>query len=117
MNALLAEQGELQEKIDAGEGWELDRQVEIALDELRRIDGILGQLLLLATAGQPDFLRPERVELEPFLEDLLIRWSGVAPRSWRLGPVAPGSVLADPNHPQMRVQRGKGIVGHLGAGG
>ncbi len=35
MNALLAEQAELQEKIEAEEGWELDRRVEIALDALR----------------------------------------------------------------------------------
>jgi ATP-binding cassette ChvD family protein len=35
MNALLAEQAELQEKIDAGDGWELDRRIEIALDALR----------------------------------------------------------------------------------
>ncbi|GBR04801.1 energy-dependent translational throttle protein EttA [Acetobacter oeni] len=35
MNALLAEQAELQEKIDAGDGWELDRKLEIALDALR----------------------------------------------------------------------------------
>ena len=35
MNTLLAEQSELQEKIDAEDGWELDRRVEIALDALR----------------------------------------------------------------------------------
>jgi ATP-binding cassette ChvD family protein len=35
MNALLAEQAELQEKIDAAEGWELERRIEIALDALR----------------------------------------------------------------------------------
>jgi energy-dependent translational throttle protein EttA len=35
MNALTAEQAELQEKIDAVEGWELDRHVEIAMDALR----------------------------------------------------------------------------------
>ncbi len=35
MNKLLAEQGDLQEKIDAEDGWELDRKVEIALDALR----------------------------------------------------------------------------------
>ena len=35
MNALLAEQGELQEKIDAADGWEMDRRIEIALDALR----------------------------------------------------------------------------------
>ena len=35
MNTLLGEQAELQERIDAGNGWELDRTVEIALDALR----------------------------------------------------------------------------------
>ncbi|HEY0526651.1 MAG TPA: energy-dependent translational throttle protein EttA [Stellaceae bacterium] len=35
MNDLIAEQGELQEKIDAVNGWELERTVEIAMDALR----------------------------------------------------------------------------------
>ncbi|MFQ5764669.1 MAG: energy-dependent translational throttle protein EttA, partial [Rhodospirillales bacterium] len=35
MNALLAEQGELQERIDAAAGWELERTIEIAMDALR----------------------------------------------------------------------------------
>ncbi|MEK9679349.1 MAG: energy-dependent translational throttle protein EttA [Rhodospirillaceae bacterium] len=35
MNALLEEQGELQEKIDAVNGWELERTIEIAMDALR----------------------------------------------------------------------------------
>lgn len=35
MTTLLAEQAELQEVIDAGNGWDLDRQIEIALDALR----------------------------------------------------------------------------------
>src|SRR5271167_1901003 len=35
MDALIAEQGELQEKIDQAEAWDLDRTVEIAMDALR----------------------------------------------------------------------------------
>ena len=35
MNTLLAEQADLQEKIDAEDGWELERRIEIALDALR----------------------------------------------------------------------------------
>lgn len=35
MDALLAEQAELQEKIDACNGWELERTIEIAMDALR----------------------------------------------------------------------------------
>ncbi len=35
MNALIEEQGELQEKIDACNGWDLERNVKIAMDALR----------------------------------------------------------------------------------
>jgi ATPase subunit of ABC transporter with duplicated ATPase domains len=35
MNALLAEQADLQDKIDAANAWDLSRQVEIAMDALR----------------------------------------------------------------------------------
>src|SRR5256885_17229551 len=34
-DALMAEMGELQEKIDAVDGWTLDNQLEIAMDALR----------------------------------------------------------------------------------
>ena len=35
MNALIEEQGELQEKIEAVDGWELERTVDVAMDALR----------------------------------------------------------------------------------
>lgn len=48
MNTLLARQGELQERIDALDAWDLDRQIEIAMDALRcppgdaRVDKLSG---------------------------------------------------------------------------
>ncbi|MFC3226285.1 energy-dependent translational throttle protein EttA [Marinibaculum pumilum] len=39
MNALIEEQGRLQEEIDAKNAWDLNRQVEIAMDALRCPDG------------------------------------------------------------------------------
>ena len=74
-----------------------DAELDVALDELARIDAIIARLLLLATADQPDFLKIEDVEIEPFLEDVFMRWSEVAPRAWRLGALAPGTVAADPD--------------------
>lgn len=46
MNNLLAEQGELQNEIEAGGGWDLDRKLEIAADALRLPDwdAIIGKL-------------------------------------------------------------------------
>src|SRR5947199_2302931 len=48
----------------------LARELDVALDELGRIDAIIERLLLLAAAGQPDFLQLDGVELETFLEDV-----------------------------------------------
>ncbi len=42
METLIAEQGELQEKIDAADGWDLQRTVEIAMDALRCPPGDAG---------------------------------------------------------------------------
>lgn len=70
-------------------------ELEVALDELARIDGIIERLLVLATADQPDFLRIAEIALETFLEDVFMRWSGVAPRAWRLGPVPTGRLSVD----------------------
>jgi signal transduction histidine kinase len=70
-------------------------ELEVALDELGRIDAIIEHLLLLATADHPDFVSTTEVELEPLLEDVFMRWSEVAPRAWRLGALAPGRLTCD----------------------
>jgi signal transduction histidine kinase len=71
-------------------------ELDVALDELARIDAIVSRLLVLAAVDQPNFLQLEEVELEPFLEEVFMRWSGVAPRAWRLGPLAAGQLRVDP---------------------
>jgi signal transduction histidine kinase len=71
------------------------QEVEIALDELGRIENILGRLLLLAKSKQPDFVLPAELEVEPFLEDVFLRWSDVVPRNWTLGELATGTLRAD----------------------
>ena len=70
-------------------------EIDVALDELKRIEQILERLLLLAKADQPDFVVLEPLDLEPFLEDVFMRWSEVAPRAWRLGALAPGILTVD----------------------
>jgi signal transduction histidine kinase len=70
-------------------------ELDVALDELARIDAIIERLLVLAAADQPDFLSTAELDLEPFLEDVFVRWSDVAPRAWRLGPLAAGRLTVD----------------------
>lgn len=76
-------------------------EVAVALDELSRMERILERLLLLARADQRDFLELERIELDHFLEDVFVRWSEIAPRTWRLGALAHGALRADPG--QLRI--------------
>jgi signal transduction histidine kinase len=70
-------------------------EIEVALDELARMKGIIDRLLLLAKTERPDFLALREVDVEPFLEDVFMRWSEVAPRAWRLGVLARGTLSAD----------------------
>jgi signal transduction histidine kinase len=77
-------------------GGEEQVELNVALDELRRIDALIERLLVLAAAEQPDFLRVVEIDLEPFLEEVFMRWSEVAPRAWRLGRLSSGVLLVDP---------------------
>jgi signal transduction histidine kinase len=72
------------------------QEIDVALDELTRIEHILGRLLLLAKAEHPDFVTWSDIDVESFLEDVFLRWSGAAQRPWRLGNLPIGSLRADP---------------------
>jgi signal transduction histidine kinase len=72
-------------------------EVAVALDELVRIERVIERVLLLAKAEQPGFLAETDVEIEPFLEEVFLRWTEVAPRAWRLGAVPAGVLRADPD--------------------
>jgi len=70
-------------------------EIAVALDELARIERIVERLLLLAKAGEGNFLTTEEVDVEPFVEEVFMRWSEVAPRAWRLDGLVGGTVRAD----------------------
>jgi signal transduction histidine kinase len=72
-------------------------EIVVALDELQRIEHIVDRLLLLAKADQPEFLALADVEIEGFVEDVFMRWSEVAERTWRLEIDVAGVVRADPD--------------------
>ena len=70
-------------------------ELEVALDELGRMERIVERLLLLAKSEQQGFAFVE-IDLDVFLSDLFIRWSEVAPRAWRLDVDLAGRLVADP---------------------
>ena len=70
-------------------------ELEVALDELGRMERLVDRLLLLAKSEQQGSAFQE-IEVEAFLSDLFIRWSEVAPRAWRLDVDLTGRMVADP---------------------
>jgi len=66
----------------------------VVTDELMRLRRLATRMLLLASAGSPDFLHLEPVALESVAVDALDRW-GHTPRRWRLTAAAEGTVLVD----------------------
>ena len=87
MNEVIAEQAELQEKIDAIDGWDLERKAEIAMDALR------------VPAGDADVTKlsggeKRRVALCTLL--LLTRHCCLRWRAADADPMAPSSSLCDP---------------------
>ena len=71
-------------------------ELAVALDELERMERIVDRLLLLAKIDQPDFVLLRDIAIDRFLEDVFMRWSEVAPRTWRLELDVAGIVRADP---------------------
>ncbi|HEV3070663.1 MAG TPA: HAMP domain-containing sensor histidine kinase [Solirubrobacteraceae bacterium] len=76
---------------------EVRRVERLVQAEIARIARLVDDLLLLAKAEQTEFLRPEPIDLEPYVHEL---WDGVsllAPRRFQLGPVPAGFLTADPD--------------------
>jgi signal transduction histidine kinase len=71
------------------------RDVNVVVGELNRLRNLSERLLLIAASANPDFLRPEPVELDHFMADVLLRWRPAADRCWQLGQLDPAIALAD----------------------
>jgi signal transduction histidine kinase len=71
-------------------------EVSVAIDELSRMERIVERLLLLVRAGESGFAATaEEVDLETLIEDVAMRWAEIAPRVWRVGQLAAGTVRMD----------------------
>ena len=75
---------------------EREEVVRLVTDELDRMGRIVEDLLLLAKAQQPDFVRPEPVSLAELTSDIDAKVRPLGDRSWRLEAVAEGTARLDP---------------------
>jgi signal transduction histidine kinase len=72
------------EVLDQGDPQDVAATRALLLDELDRMSRLVGDLILLAKTGRPDFLDVEPVSLEPFTQTVLAKARGLGDRSWRL---------------------------------
>ncbi|BCB88264.1 sensor histidine kinase [Phytohabitans suffuscus] len=71
------------------------RTIAIVSDELERMGRIVGDLHLLADVAHPQFLQPERIDLELFVVELAAKLGALAPRPWHLDGAPQGTIVAD----------------------
>lgn len=69
--------------------------LDLVMDEIDRMDRFVDDLVLLAKAERPDFLRLEALELEDLSHELFAKAHGLATREWHVAAGASGTVRAD----------------------
>jgi two-component system OmpR family sensor kinase len=72
--------------------------LELVTGELDRMARLMSDLELLVNVEDPDFLRPEWIDLELFSHDLTAQANALAPRDWRLDHTGQGTFFGDRRH-------------------
>lgn len=91
--------------------------VRLVTDELDRMSRIVEDLLLLAKAERPDFVRTEPVQLAELTADVFVKARALGERDWVLDPVADRAAVLDPQRiTQAMVQLAQNAVQHTVAG-
>jgi signal transduction histidine kinase len=76
---------------------EVRRVQQLVAAEIARTSRLVDDMLLLARSDRRDFLRPEEIDLEPFVSEL---WEGTIigdERHYELGPIPDATLTADPD--------------------
>jgi signal transduction histidine kinase len=69
--------------------------IDVVVGELTRLRSLGERLLIIAASENPDFLRPEPVDLDRFIREAFLRWQSTARRDWQLGQPSGATVRAD----------------------
>ncbi|WP_067280334.1 sensor histidine kinase [Streptomyces jeddahensis] len=96
---------------------EREETLRLVTDELDRMSRIVEDLLLLAKAERPDFVRPEPVQLAELTADVYVKARTLGDRRWELAETADREVRLDPQRiTQAMVQLAQNAVQHTGPG-
>jgi len=82
------------ELVDSADPAEVAATRELLLDEIDRMARLVGDLILLAKSGRPDFVHPTPVSLSALVTTVHRKAVALARREWRLGALPPEDVEA-----------------------
>jgi two-component system, OmpR family, sensor kinase len=92
---------------------EREEVVRLCTDELDRMTRIVEDLLVLAKADRPDFVRPAPVSLAELTSDIEVKVRSLADRRWVLEDIGEGEVSLDEQRvTQAMVQLAQNAVQH-----
>ncbi len=83
------------ELLDEGDVAEVQATRTLVIDELDRMGRLVDDLVVLAKAGRPDFLRLDALDVGVLTDDVLDKARGLGHRKWVLDARASGSFIAD----------------------
>ena len=84
------------ELVDATDPADVTQTRDLAIDELDRMGGLVNDLLVLAKAGQPDFVTPRWADLATLTDQTFEKARSLGQRQWRLDSVAATEAWIDP---------------------
>jgi signal transduction histidine kinase len=82
-------------EVDSEDAGQQEGTRAIVLDELERMRRIVGDLLLLAKAERPDFLRLATVDVATLTEELAAKMASLGERRWQVEKSGRGRIVAD----------------------
>jgi signal transduction histidine kinase len=101
------------EVLDVADPSEVAATRDLVMDELDRMSRLVSDLIVLAQAGRPDFVRLEPVDLDRLLRDVLDKAQALADRHWVLDGSLEVTALADPQRiTQAMLQLAHNAVKH-----
>lgn len=96
---------------------EREETIRLVTDELDRMNRIVDDLLVLAKADRPDFVRRRPVDLADLTRDVGAKVGALGERDWQLESTGEGTVELDPQRiTQAMVQLAQNAVQHTEVG-